>query len=105
MSSVFSGWVWHPAFWFIIAAIGVAKLIAMVLNRKQRKRKQRLWEERRARVLHRQVQQAIERMEKAMKIKALPPPPKEKSLHQFLSEYIERHPEKFRRRNRFKTSD
>ena len=79
MSSVFSFWVWHPAFWFIIAAIGVAKLIMMVYHRKRHERKQRLWEERRARVLHRQVQQAIERMEKAMKIKALPPPPKEKS--------------------------
>jgi hypothetical protein len=67
--------------------------------------RQRLWEAHRARVLYTQIQQAIERMEKAMETKALPPPPKEKSLHQFLSEYIQRHPEKFRRRNRFKSSD
>jgi hypothetical protein len=105
MLSIFDGWVWHPAFWFIIAAIGLAKLITMVLNRKQCERRQRLWEAHRTRVLYTQIQQAIERMEKAVNQKALPPPPKEKSLHQRLSEYIERHPEKFRRHNRFKTSD
>jgi hypothetical protein len=62
----------------------------MVLNRKQRERKQRLWEEYRTRVLYAQVQQAIERMEKAMETKALPPPPKEKSLHQFLSRRLQK---------------
>jgi flagellar biosynthesis/type III secretory pathway M-ring protein FliF/YscJ len=95
MLSVFSGWVWHPAFWFIIAAFILAKLIMMVYHRKRLKRKQRLWEEYRARILYAQVQQAIERMEKVTRKKALPPPPKEKSLHQWLREYIEQNPEKF----------
>lgn len=97
MSSVSSGWVWHPAFWFLLAAFGVVKLIMMVYHRKRCERRQRLWEARRACILYMQIQQAIERMEKGIKIKALPPPPKEKSLHQWLREYIEQHPEKFKR--------
>ena len=64
MSSVFPGWVLHPAFWFTLAAFGMVKLIIMVLDHKRCERKQRLWEEYRARVLFAQIQQAIERMEK-----------------------------------------
>ena len=93
MSPVFSGWLWHPAFWLFLAAYFLAYLLRIVHRRKQCERRERLWQEQRSHRAplerktttgHRRIGQERQATEK-------------QNFTEWICDYIEKHPELFQR--------
>jgi hypothetical protein len=96
-SILLEGWIFHPLFWLLLSAYGIVHLLLLFLNRRRQQRLKRNWEAYRKRVLYAQIQQSLVRMNSSQKALPKPKETERKTLNRFLREYIERHPEKFRR--------